>query len=67
MIGVVNMEQPRDTKSGQFRQTGMEPKGDPIALRLPRSLDTQLREVAGADLKRWIETAIAEKLAKLNS
>ena len=61
------MEQPRDAKTGKFGQTGKEPKGPPIALRLPRSLDSQLREAAGPDVNSWIERAIAEKLGQQKS
>lgn len=60
--------QPRD-KQGRFGQAGKEPRGEPIALRLPQSLDQQLRATVGwvsADdnprLRAWIEQAIVEKL-----
>jgi hypothetical protein len=55
--------QPRDRKTGKFGQIGAEPKGQPIALRLPQSLDERLRQTVPADeIKEWIQAAIAEKL-----
>ncbi len=66
------VNQPR-TATGRFGQKGNEPRGAAIALRLPKSLDLQLRQAAGwqskadnAALRRWLEAAIAEKLSRSN-
>ena len=56
------MKQPR--LKGKFGSPYKEPRGEPIALRLPISLDQSVREVAGDDLKNWLKQAIAEKLAR---
>ena len=54
----------RDTKTGRF-VTDKEPvDSKPIALRLPRSLEAELREHAGDALAPWIREAIAEKLER---
>ena len=62
------MQQPR-TKKGKFDSPYSERRGKPISIRLPESLDQQLRELVGwqssADnpkLKQWLEEAITEKL-----
>jgi hypothetical protein len=54
---------PRNS-SGQFIPVGSEPKGKVIGVRLPRSLDSHLRIVAGDRLGPWIEQAIREKLTR---
>lgn len=56
-------KQPRSEK-GLFGSAYREPRGEPIALRLPKSLDTILRQAAGDQLKLWVEQAIAEKLER---
>lgn len=63
-------EQPR-AATGRFISCYTERRGDAIALRLPRSLDRQLRQAVGwqskADnkaLTAWVEAAIAEKLQR---
>jgi hypothetical protein len=70
-IGVssAKMKQPR-TEKGTFESQYKERRGQPIAIRLPESLDTQLREVVGWEsasdnpkLKQWIEEAIAIRLS----
>ena len=62
------MQQPR-TKKGKFGSPYPERRGKPISIRLPESLDQQLRELVGwqssADnpkLKQWLEEAISDKL-----
>lgn len=58
------MKQPR--LKGKFGSPYNEPQGEPIAFRLPISLDRSLREIAGDDLKGWVKQAITEKLAREN-
>lgn len=62
------MQQPRN-KKGTFESQYKEKRGQPIALRLPQSLDGQLRDAIGwqssednPKLKQWIEKAIAARL-----
>lgn len=57
------MKQPRN-KEGKFSSAYVEPRGKAIAFRLPLSLDTAVREVAGDDLNEWVRKAIAEKLER---
>ncbi|MEM9009216.1 MAG: hypothetical protein AAGE59_37660 [Cyanobacteria bacterium P01_F01_bin.86] len=64
------LRQPR-TATGQFVSHYVERRGNAIALRLPQSLDHQLRETVGwqskADnraLTAWVEAAILEKLER---
>lgn len=57
------VKQPRGEK-GMFGSAYREPRGEPIALRLPKSLDIVLRQVAGDQLKLWVEQAIEEKLER---
>jgi len=64
--------QPR-TPTGQFVSGYAERRGAAIALRLPQSLDAQVRQAVGwqskADnkaLTAWIEAAILEKLQQLD-
>jgi hypothetical protein len=64
------VDQPR-TETGRFESKYEEPRGNAIALRLPQSLDVELRKVVGwnskednAALKAWIEAAIFEKLQR---
>ena len=63
------MQQPR-TKKGTFESQYRERRGQPIALRLPESLDARLRDAVGwkssgdnPQLKQWIEEAIAARLS----
>ncbi|MEL6382461.1 MAG: hypothetical protein AAFQ89_08305 [Cyanobacteria bacterium J06626_18] len=63
-------QQPR-AATGQFISRYVERRGSAIALRLPQSLDHQLRETVGwqskADnkaLTAWVEAAILEKLQR---
>lgn len=65
------IQQPRDTKSGKFGSEYKEKRGEVIALRLPQSLDQEVRDRAGwksaADnykLKEYVEAAIREKLER---
>lgn len=54
----------RDTQSGQF-VTGSEPVvSKPISVRLPPSLEAELRKAAGGAIAPWIREAIAEKLKR---
>lgn len=54
----------RDTKTGKF-VTEREPvDSKPITVRLPRSLEAELRQYAGDALAPWIREAIAEKLER---
>ena len=62
--------QPR-AATGRFVSRYVERRGSAIALRLPQSLDRQLRETVGwqskADnraLTAWVEAAIFEKLQR---
>lgn len=62
--------QPR-AATGRFTSRYVERRGSAIALRLPQSLDHQLRETVGwqskADnraLTAWVEAAILEKLQR---
>ena len=64
------VQQPR-AATGQFISRYVERRGNAIALRLPQSLDHQLRETVGwhskADnkaLTAWVEAAILEKLQR---
>jgi hypothetical protein len=64
------MQQPRN-KKGTFESQYKEKRGQPIALRLPQSLDGQLRDAIGwqssednPKLKQWIEKAIAARLSE---
>ena len=51
------------TGKGYFQAKGSEPLAKkPVMARLPVSVDTALRELAGDDLSDWIREAIAEKL-----
>ena len=51
------------TGKGYFQVKGSEPLAKkPVMARLPISVDTALRELAGDDLSNWIREAIAEKL-----
>lgn len=56
------MKQPRI--KGKFSSPYKEPRGEPIALRLEKSLDQAVREVAGDNLKDWVRQAITEKLER---
>jgi hypothetical protein len=63
-------QQPR-AKTGIFASPYNEPRGEAIALRLPRTLDEQLRGTVGwlgtednPKLRAFIEEAVREKLAK---
>lgn len=58
--------------AGRFVSRYVEKRGNAIALRLPQSLDSRLREAIGwrskADnkmLTAWVEAAIQEKLSRL--
>ena len=72
-VSFVSMQQPR-TKKGTFESQYKERRGQPIALRLPESLDAQLRDAVdwktsedNPKLKQWIEEAIAARLSEHNS
>ena len=53
------------TGKGYFTVEGSEPLAKrPVAVRLPESLDSELREIAGKDLTNWLRKAILEQLKK---
>ena len=57
------MKQPHDRKTGRFCSPNPEPLGKSIiGVRLPASLEAELRQVAGDDLSKWIREAIATRL-----
>lgn len=58
------MGQPRNTTGkGYFAVRGGEPLAKrAIAVRLPESVDTKLREAVGDDLSHWLRQTIIEKL-----
>jgi hypothetical protein len=59
-----NSMRKRDTQSGKF-VTDQEPVvSKPISVRLPPSLEAELRAVAGDAVAPWIREAIAEKLER---
>ncbi len=56
---------PQDRKTGKFCSPNPEPLGKKIVgVRLPESMEAQLRQVGGKDLSGWIREAIAEKLER---
>lgn len=59
------MKQPRNR--GKFSSTYSEPRGKPIAFRLPASLDADVRRAAGNDVNKWIKELIVEKLRSSTS
>ncbi|MGJ3250291.1 MAG: hypothetical protein ACFE0J_04025 [Elainellaceae cyanobacterium] len=67
------VNQPR-TETGKFESTYSERRGQAIALRLPQSLDAEVRKVVGwqsaadnAALRAWVEAAIIEKIQRHES
>lgn len=54
----------RDTQSGQFVTDSEPVVSKPISVRLPPSLEAELRAVAGDAVAPWIREAIAEKLKR---
>ncbi len=53
------------TGKGHFQVKGSEPLAKkPVMARLPVSIDTTVRELAGDELSNWIREAIAEKLER---
>lgn len=68
MVYTADMMQPR-TKSGVFASPYTEPRGAAISLRLPKTLDEQLRAhvcwhsvIDNPQLRAFVEAAIQEKL-----
>lgn len=63
------MKKPRNTTGkGYFKIAGPEPLAkNVLAVRLPESLDAQVRELAGNDLSGWLREAIAARLAQEKS
>lgn len=59
-------KKPRNTTGkGYYKVKGAEPLAkQPIALRLPESVDKELRELAGEDLTGWLRKAIAEQVQR---
>ncbi|MGJ3246818.1 MAG: hypothetical protein ACFE0I_12170 [Elainellaceae cyanobacterium] len=67
------VNQPR-AETGKFERKYPERRGQAIALRLPQSLDAEVRKVVGwqsaadnAALKAWVEAAIVEKIQRHES
>lgn len=59
------MSNPNPNQKTRFKQAGREPLSrKAIGVRLPVSIDTALRELAGDELSEWIRQAIAEKLER---
>lgn len=58
------MSKPRNTTGrGYFTVRGTEPLAKrAVAVRLPESLDAELREYVGKDLSSWLREAIVQKL-----
>lgn len=54
----------RDTKTGKFFTEREPVDSKPITVRLPRSLEAELRQYAGDALAPWIREAIAEKIER---
>lgn len=53
------------TGRGSFQRQGIEPLAKkPVMARLPVSIDTTVRELAGDNLSDWLRSAIAEKLER---
>lgn len=51
--------------TGKFCSPNPEPLAKKaVSARLPVSIDTAVRELAGEDLSNWVREAIAEKLAR---
>ena len=63
------MKQPRNTTGkGYFAVRGDEPLAKrSIAVRLPESIDVQLRQAQGKDLSDWLRRTIIEKLEREQS
>ena len=59
-------KKPRNTTGkGYYKVKGSEPLAkQPIALRLPESVDKDLRELAGDDLTGWLRKAIADQVQR---
>ncbi len=53
------------TGKGYFKIQGQEPVAKkPVTVKLPVSMDEEVRRLAGDDLSNWIREAIAEKLER---
>lgn len=63
------MKKPRNTTGGgYFKTAGAEPLSEnAMAVRLPVSMDSQVRQLAGDHLSEWLRQAIAEKLEREKS
>lgn len=63
------MSKPRNTTGkGYFTVKGTEPLAKrAIAVRLPQSLDAELRKYVGKDLSAWLRQAIIDKLEQEKS
>lgn len=63
------MKKPRNTTGkGYFKISGSEPLAkNVLAVRLPESMDAQVRELAGDDISGWLREAIAARLAQEKS
>jgi len=60
------MKKPRNTTGkGYFKTAGAEPLSKhALGVRLPESMEFQVRQLAGDDLSQWLREAIAEKLER---
>lgn len=57
------MKAERDKTTGKF-VTQAEPNSRNLTVRVPATLHSELKNVAGAQLAAWIREAIAEKLER---
>jgi hypothetical protein len=64
-VCAASMVRVRDKKTGKFCVPWPEPISKrQIGVRLPESMDSAVRELAGDDLSNWVRQAIAEKLER---
>ena len=63
---IKHMKKPRNTTGkGYFEVKGSEPLAKlALSVRVPESMDVQVRQIAGEDLSSWLRSAIAEKLTR---
>lgn len=61
-----NLDMANRTGKGYYQVVGSERMSRrPITLKLPESVDRQVRELAGDDLAAFIRLAVAEKIQRL--
>ena len=64
-IKAMNTKARNSTGKGYFTVRGKEPLAKrAIAVRLPESLDNEVRELAGNELSNWLRKAIIEQLKR---